>query len=57
MFFLRLAVTPLLTAILAGNAFAAAVENRVHINGYANIVIPDANSDTYQIGPGMSDRS
>jgi hypothetical protein len=48
-------ITPLLTAILAGNVFAAAaaVENRVHINGYANIVIPDANSDTYQIGPAL----
>jgi S1-C subfamily serine protease len=53
---LRLAVTLLLTSILAGNAFAAAtVENKVHINGYANIVIPDANSDTYQIAPALRD--
>ena len=51
---LRVAVTPLLIAILAGNVFAAAaVENKVHMNGYANIVIPDANSDTYQIGPAL----
>jgi hypothetical protein len=52
---LRSAVTPLLTAILAGNAFAAAVESKVQINGYANIVIPDANSDKYQIGPALRD--
>src|SRR5258706_6083517 len=53
---LRFAVTPLLMAIFAGNIFAVpAVENKVHMNGYANIVIPDANSDTYQIGPALRD--
>jgi hypothetical protein len=41
-------------AIFGGNIFAAAVENKVHMNGYANIVIGNARNSVESSDSGVT---